>query len=202
MTMKYRYFVLLAIAALYPVITACGGGGHGDDVPVPKASVDVMLWKFAWESASPEQRKALADGELTFAEYESAALATVQCINDAGMQGEATLNQKTGVYSVGARWHSEGGPDAPVNVKNREASDACYAGHWNAINQAWSAARQPSKEELVRARAALGACLRENGADVPENPSSDDFARYRSMPSFITCAQRVQDEFGLAYFAG
>ncbi len=200
--MKHRYLVLCAIAAFSVLISACDGGSSSGDVPVPKASVDAMLWKYAWEIGSASQRAALADGELTFAEYEAAAMATVQCIDDAGMQGEAKLDPKTGVYSLGARWQSDAVPDAAENGKRQEATDACYKDHWNAINQAWSAARQPSEADLARARAALGACLRENGADVPENPSSDDFAPYRSMPAFITCAQRVQDEFGLAYFAG
>jgi hypothetical protein len=179
-------------------LAACGGKPAAP--PTPKVTVDANLWKAAWEIASDSQRPALEDGVVTFDEYEAAALRTVQCINEGGMQGEAPFDEHTRVYVVGARWRSSGSREG--DQQKQAAVAACDAEHWNAISQAWSAQNQPTEQVLQQARSALGTCLRNAGLSVPDAPAPQDFEPYRKTEAFAACARQVQDEFGLPYFAG
>jgi hypothetical protein len=179
-------------------LVACSGKPAAP--PTPTSPVDANLWNTAWEMASDSQRPAFKDGVVTFDEYEAAALSTVQCLNDSGLQGEAPFDEHTRVYGVGARWQSSGSRED--DKKKQAAAAACYAEHWNAISQGWSAQNQPTERVLQQARSALGTCLRNAGLSVPDPPATQDFEPYRKTEAFAACARQVQDEFGLPHFAG
>jgi hypothetical protein len=184
------------LATLLGAAVAC----DRNSAPDPTSRVDRHLWSTAWEQATESQRAALKDGELTFAEYEAAALRTVQCVNEKGMAGEAIFRPASRTYEVGARWQSTG--DVALNEQNRQESDACYAEHWNGISQAWSAQNQPSEQTLQEARKALADCLREAGLELPEPPGDGDFAEHRASAAFPVCVRKTQEEFGLPNFGG
>lgn len=189
------------IGGLVVALVAGVMGCSSQDPPEPVDTSDRNLWNTAWSEATSSQRAALQDGELTFPEYESAALRTVQCINDAGgMRGEAKFDRASSSYTLGARWESSGSTDD--DRRKQEESDACYAEHWNGINQAWAAANQPSEQELIDARAALGDCLRTAGIDIPSPPSEQDIQERRGTAGFFSCLTQVQEEFGIPNFGG
>jgi hypothetical protein len=192
-----RFLLLVYCAAL--LASACRGDGA--QVPEPKQQVNRDLWERAWTMAVGSQRDALKDGELTFAEYEAAALRTAQCISAFGaMRGEAVLDPVAHSYAVGARWTSNG--DAETDRKLTKESDDCYQENWNGINQAWSAMNHPSETELNEARAALASCLREAGVEISSFPSVNELQSFRTEPSYFGCAKKVQEQFGIPYFGG
>jgi len=190
----------LTVVMLLVVLSVFAPGCGADSVPEPRSSVDRNLWNTAWDEASESQRVALRDGELTFAEYETAALRAVQCIDDAGMQGEANLEPKSRTYAIGARWQSSG--DRESDEKKSAEADACYAEHWNGINQAWAAQNQPSEQELYDARQALAQCLRDAGLDVPAPATSEDLLAFRESGAYFACAQQAAEEYGIPNFGG
>ena len=186
-------FVLLA-AVMILLTASCGSAS----MPPRAKSAEPNLWAWAWEAASPSQRRAMEDGEVTFAEYEAAALRAVQCINDIGdLAGEAVFDKSSNTYQVAAR-----GRVGPDSDKKRIQTDDCYKEHWNAINDAWGAQNQPSEKELADARTALAACLREAGLAIPDPASPADFAPHQSTAVFQTCAREVGEKFGLPNFGG
>jgi hypothetical protein len=192
------------IGALLVLAGSCGDDStsplSAQDVPEPKVPVDRNLWRTAWEISNEAQREALRDGEVTFDEYEAAALKTAQCITDAGMQGEAVLNTSTHTYEVAARYQSLGSYQA--DAERRAASAACGEEHWLGINQAWAAQHQPSEQTLEDARRALGACLREAGLDVPDGASAAEMALFRNAPAWGPCVQKVGAEYKLPNYGG
>ena len=192
---------LLPGIAVFIALVAVACGSAGDGPPRPRVAVDANLWRTAWEISTAPQREALKDGEVTFAEYEAAALRTVQCLNDNGVTGEATYDVSTKTYSVAARWQSPTGRE-PSDLEKRAGNAACYAANWNGVNQAWSAQNQPSQQVLDQARAALAACLRDAGLDIPAQPRPDQLAAVQGYPAFLACSSRVGAEFGLANFGG
>jgi hypothetical protein len=162
--------------------------------------VDSNLWEAAWHEATAEQREALKDGELSFAEYEAAAAQTVQCMEDAGLEGEAKLDQQSRSYAIGARWQSSG--DRAADKEKETASDNCYAQFWNGVSQAWAAENQPTESVLNAARQALAQCLRDAGLDVPVAASSEDIAAVSHEASFAPCSQETSQEYGIPNFGG
>jgi hypothetical protein len=162
--------------------------------------VDSNLWHTAWDESTEEQREALSDGELTFAEYEAAATRTVRCLGDAGLQGEAVLDHNSQTYALGARWQSSG--DRADDEEKRAATERCYANHWNGISQAWTAQSTPTESEIDAARQAMAQCMREGGLDVPVPASSQDILRHQAHEVYAACARRIAEEHGLPNFGG
>jgi hypothetical protein len=133
-------FVVLLTLVVW--LTACG---DDDSIPQAQLPVDSNLWNAAWEIANDSQRRALRDGELSFAEYESAALRTAECLDEAGVRGAARLEPSSQTYHLSARWQSTGDPARDDAL--RAATDRCSEEHWDGINQAWLAQDQPSEQE-------------------------------------------------------
>jgi hypothetical protein len=197
------------LLALIVAATACGSD-RDPGPPRPKSGFE-PLWAVAWEEASDSQREAMADGEVTFAEYEAAALRAVQCIDeiDGVVRGEARYSEHTRTYELGARYSLPPGERITIDNMNEspyrergEKTDACYREHWNGINNAWAAQNQPSEQELFAARQALAACLREAGIDVPDPASQEDFAGLERTESYFPCVERIEEEFGIPGFGG
>ena len=77
------------VLALGLVLAGCSGGAEqprqtaaaGFAEQVPKAEVQTAV-----AGAPPFQQAILKDGSVTFEEYESAALATVKCLQDHGVR--------------------------------------------------------------------------------------------------------------------
>ncbi len=192
-----RPLAVLGMILVGGVYLACG---TGDEAPVPKVPADQNLWRAAWDIATAEQRVALRDGQLTFTEYEAAALVTKKCIDDGGMQGEAVLNKASRTYEVAARWQSAGSRE--LDEPKRIESDRCYAEHWSGISQAWSAQSQPTQDQLYDARQALARCLRDAGHDVPDPAETADVQAFRTTDVFLRCAIAASETYGIPNFGG
>lgn len=196
--------ILAALGAAGVLTAACGR-----EVNQPKpVSGNETLWNVGWEMADDEQREAMADGEVTFAEYEAAALRAVQCVDEINgeIYGEARYDERTHTYQVAARQPppASGQIDlnSPDQVRMAKATDACWKSHWNGINNAWAAQNQPTEQEMFDARQALAACLREAGIEVPDPASQEDFAGLERTESYFPCVKRIEQEFGIPGFGG
>jgi predicted dehydrogenase len=143
------------------------------------------------------QEAALADGVVTFAEYERAMLATIECLRDGGVE----VTDATPVPGDRLTFEFYSGDDDREAV--RAAYQDCYERFAVAIDRAWATANAPTEEELQEARQALAECLRDAGEDVPEQPALEDFVRLQqTAEAFGRCSQAISEEFGIPNFAG
>jgi len=150
------------------------------------------------KGAGKEQLEMLADGEVTFQEYEQAILSTITCISNAGITvGTPELKYQRKYYWYD--WEIPGDKADELFPK----LDAC-TGAWRPIVDAWYLEIAPTEAEISAGRRALLTCLRDAGIDIPVEATEQDFARLRSSPSpkFLKCVEKVREEFGLVGFAG
>jgi len=193
---------LLPGAAVTLLITFSACGGESSPPQVRRGNQEI--WSWAWQTATESQREAMADGEITFDEYEAAALRAVQCITERGdMRAEALYDADTKTYQLAMRMdYPPGSVDRSYIEKKVAEADECYREHWNGINDAWSAQNQPSEQELAAARSAFASCLRESGLEVPDSPGPGDLEPFLGTEEYLACARRIQAEFGLPGFGG
>ncbi len=183
---------IVAIAAL-----SCRNGGSEETNDSPERLSSVALTELR-KQAGDEQLSMLADGQISFDEYEQAILSTIKCISDAGISvGPPELKYRRKYYTYD--WEIPGDRADELFPK----LDACTSA-WRPVVDGWYLENTPTEEEISSARRALVACLRDAGIDIPAEPTEQDFARLRSSPSrdFIGCADRIAEEFGLIGFAG
>ncbi|MCC6960225.1 MAG: hypothetical protein IT301_10295 [Dehalococcoidia bacterium] len=132
--------------------------------------------------ASERERPLLEDGVLTFAEYQSAVLDAVACIERGGVKvvhfpgyGRGGVGEpgprlsSRGVYSYAGSVQGSSG-SVPADAA-RVVAD-CKAGSAQ-VEFIWAQHTAPSEVELQAMRDAMAVCLREAGASVPEAHPSD-----------------------------
>jgi hypothetical protein len=145
------------------------------------------------------QREALADGVVSYVEYEAAVSSTIACIEAAGLkileQPHPDPSGKVLEYSFAA------GMDLAEAERSNAISRACYKEHQAAIDIMWSAQNTPSQDVLAEARQSLDACLREalEGAPIPYGQLPD---WVRGSEAFLPCLEDIQRQYGLPGFGG
>lgn len=113
-------------------------------------------------TTSEFQRALFTDGVLTFAEYEKAIYANVQCLDDAGLHARAELNSRN-VYSVTT-------DPAELNVLHT-ALASCESQYTSVVSFFWAVHTAPSVQDYQLATDAMARCLIDAGfKDVPEYP--------------------------------
>lgn len=193
---------LSALLLLPLVVLACSGEDSQDLAPEPQPGTfgnrlpDSML-EFIAADATDEQRPAFDDGIISFEEYERAVLSTATCLTDAGVQNGPKLEADGFTYNLGITT-----PDSPEGEAQYEEARRCQRVHMFAIEAAWLTQHQPTEAEIQAAREALAVCLRELGIDVPDNPSSPDFAKLTHEDGFAECARKISTEFDIPNFGG
>ncbi|MBA4182101.1 MAG: hypothetical protein C0506_16060 [Anaerolinea sp.] len=176
---------------------ACGGSGspsEGTALPtlVPEAVAEMR------SRAGPPQLAFLEDGLVTFEEYEIAVLATVQCLDDAGIKVGRPELRFAGKYY---RYESEiPGDQADLLFPRLEACN----NEWQPVVDAWYAEHIATEAEIQKARKALVKCLQAAGFDIPNNPTAEEMSRLQRAPSqtFVGCVNAIDEEYGLPGFAG
>lgn len=208
-----------AIVAL--VLTACGSGGSEPLSPTARSSAGDLVLNAAQLSSisgvSEFQANLLADGTLTFAEYESAVFAAVQCLRDKGFEitGYPTRTATPGPGPVlTRRGELQYLPKSRANLSgDSEAIAACENRYTSVIRPLWASHVAPSQDEMQRARDAIGACLVSNGTSgVSEHPSGEELLaiafppdgvpRQPPITSYQRCAESVAVEFDIPGYFG
>jgi hypothetical protein len=139
----------------------------------------------------------VADGSVSFEEYERSALDYVACLESAGFEVEATLRFRGRYYDIVAR-------SAEIPVQAMQDDWNTCAAQFSLILDIWSLQNQPSEEELQAARMALAECLRERGLEISDKPTPEELGSLArsGRPGVAQCSVDVAETFGLPGFAG
>jgi hypothetical protein len=143
---------------------------------------------------STAQDKALADGMVTFEEYEAAIWATFHCIAGAGYEPmmEPTLDASGRVLQYA--FFSHGGDSTQSAVARR-----CRDEHSTLVDIAWAVANTPTESVKQVARQATEACL--VAAGFPEetvtSASRPEPLIEHDPATFFRCADATAAEFGI-----
>ncbi|HHQ49614.1 MAG TPA: hypothetical protein ENK19_12125 [Acidobacteria bacterium] len=130
------------------------------------------------------QARIVADGEVSFAEYEEAVLATVRCLRARGVEVIGPyLESEAGrygrpVFTVGPRdpsrfylWSLTSPTEEGIEDAERQNA-ACRAEYLDAVEVLYTWLNEPSEEEWADWYRRLEACLKANGVEVPAGDRS------------------------------
>lgn len=200
----------LLVGALLGISSACGrspAAGKGspsanDNITpfaqlIPKDAGDLgsVLTK-----APTFQRNILADGKVTFDEYQRSVFATVQCAKSHGIT--FVENPVLGPGKKYAYQMSLGTTDGERDTL-KKAFDTCYQQYENLVDIGWTMENKPSQETVNHATVAFAACLQQAGVSLPEIPAESDFlaAQTSSPAEFSACSDAVSKKFDIQGFA-
>jgi hypothetical protein len=178
---RYWFLASAAVALAFGAgavrsITEDAGGGSAPTAAEYSASV--------LSTTSGFQREILKDGVVTFAEYEAAKQATIQCARDAGLQVDVrpAAGMRPSSYGISAPTESE------MEAAKATLSD-CERAFLSDVDLA-PAHQGYTDAELAGGLAALNACLRaDGGSELPELQSmAERRCRFRG------CARRGEPE--------
>lgn len=129
---------------------------------IPAADLPTLL-----KSAGGQvQRAALEDGIVTADEYRAAWVATHRCVVEAaaGLPG-VVIDPVSG--SVGAMSFGWSAPTKDLGEALSALQSRCLDEHARSVISGWG--RSAAYERIARVTAAVAACMRKEGAVVPDN---------------------------------
>jgi hypothetical protein len=153
----------------------------------------------------PFEKDLIGDGTLTFAEYERAVFAVVECWKEAG----AILAEEPRVNARGQYLIYAGAPSA-LAAEMKPKIDACSAKYMGAITFLWTEHTAPSELEWQNAMKLMAACLTDKGfKDVPPQPEVQVglFRTYAYIDGVFSveyeeCRAQIEEETGIEGFSG
>jgi hypothetical protein len=164
---------VLGVAAL---VLMAGTACSGDHDPVRQdGGFDVAQVAAA---TTQFQRELLADGTVTFAEYERATLATIDCLEDAGLVVDGPY-PRNGVDTRFLEF-SYGFDEIPsdqlefTNQRMVAAGDACEREFRFDVARVWEYQHLLTPEERERQRVLLIDCLQVAGVDIADSATDED----------------------------
>lgn len=163
---------LILLGAVASLVAACTGGD--DDAEPGDPAVDPSdITTSGFADPSSRQLEMIADGEVTFEEYEEAFFAYIQCALDAGIRirEEPRLDAHGQYYS--ASFSMGAGAEYETNRLNL---DTCQDRHLLSVLVLYADTTRPSESVLQKANEAVVSCLATNGIEMPSHLSLDDFA--------------------------
>ncbi|HET7737187.1 MAG TPA: hypothetical protein VFK32_01300 [Tepidiformaceae bacterium] len=196
-----RAVVAVPILVVALTLGGCSGSGQPEETPSWLVELQPNIAR-SWEAVSEEQRDALADGGLTFAEYERAVLAEVECLTAEGL----TIRTPPVYDPIERRFRfnytSASGSDARAQQDAVLAvADACTLQHSGMVGAVWGLLNQPTPEEIAEAREAIMECLR--ASDVAEHPpvGTAEFTAWVTGPDVASpardCLVATYSQFGV-----
>lgn len=219
--LEVRMRFLFAICTATAILTGCGVNSQ-DSPASPELSAeptgsafDGLFIRISADrvreiqtdsSTSAFQREALQDGVLTFAEYESAVLQMASCVEDSGGEVKLDLNVRGGYKHI---------ISYPIDRTDVAAAvQKCVTDSLSVIEQLWAEVTAVPELDLQTAMVEMRTCLIDRGfPDPPVTSEPSDFRLYmrtlnsrgefseERMTEYQECAQRVEDKWGLSYFA-
>jgi hypothetical protein len=167
---------------------------------------------------SEEQQAIVADGVITFGEYEAAIFATVRCLKTAGFgvtdwpspdrrePAEGPVLSRRGRYQYLADTHGQEGQAVA------EAIESCRTTHSDIVERLWADHVAPSQQEVQYARDLIASCLREEGVAAPTHPTGEELMRLAFPPDGVatgpprepyrSCAERAARETDIPRYLG
>lgn len=142
-------------------VASCGGGSS----PPPELQRERLVERLI-ERTTPFQAAIIEDGTVTYAEYESAILGTLECVNDAGFETrDLTTN------AVGDLFFSYGGGDLEAADV---AYESCYVDFASEVDDLYHFAPVVSEKERREMQQGSITCLADLGLIVSDPPSPDE----------------------------
>lgn len=165
-----------AYAALFIVgvlVVACGDGGAADAPPMPADTPSQRLASWLYPQATEFQQEILADGAVTFDEYERATLAAADCFTGAGIEFTGPELQPDG-FTLNFAFSTEG--------FSERAMDSCSEEWVGAVSRVWTEQHVPSESERPQVTRQFAECLEAAGVDLgPLGPDPDRFALSQAL---------------------
>ena len=166
--MKFLRFATAALVAL--TLGSCAGGGNGEPLESSEGAVAGIREAAQDAGASQEQVEILADGEVTFEEYQGAVGRTMSCLRDAGIEviGD-TVSSSRGFPEVN---YSFGG-ESPGRTSEQTLAiaDECMVLHSRFVEAAYQmspVAIEAMEAKFAPYRDTVISCIRENGGEVED----------------------------------
>ncbi|HET7737489.1 MAG TPA: hypothetical protein VFK32_02845 [Tepidiformaceae bacterium] len=187
--------VLLGLVILG--LFACGEEPQ-DSVPPSIAALSKGVAD-GWEYAPESQRALLRDGELTFAEYESAVLAAYQCVTGEGIR----IRREPSIDKTGWRitFAVYAGSDLAAVGRTAEIQMRCYDEYQNYVEYVWATMNGPTEAEWQEAAEALYDCLAEYDPSPSPAFNSPEFFPWLDSAGlreeFEPCIDTVHAETGV-----
>jgi hypothetical protein len=207
------------------LVIACGGGGSSPPPPpqrdstffanleytIPEAEVAAILGS---PQASDYVKGIVGDGRVTFAEYEAAALQTLNCARSIGYEsrpGDPRLSAR-GLYTWSLRTPPIATPilgnPGPEHRAQFDQLVACMETYFNQVDFYWIRVVEPSEQEKAAAMEDLAVCMEQAGlADyIPPSRAYDSFyALQGGLPDglrqlYRQCARATQEKWALPKF--
>lgn len=233
-----RILAVLALLMLVPAVSQCASNddpqpsaGAGADnslatapaistaaVPVPGSyEISASILPGTIAEATEYERQLIADGVLSFADYERYVLDTIACLEDGGLvvmhdpnafESFDGVSRTTGLQGAlpGPMLGNDGSYHYLPTSREPEALSrvvgACQEEYGRTINRLWAQHVAPDELDLNAYRAAMGQCIRDAGHDAPESPSAEELLAIRqangpgSDPEWYSvCERRITAEF-------
>jgi hypothetical protein len=184
---------------------SCGSDGDSPDEQPPDdrgeeyVAIDASLLSFVQSvPISDYAGQILDDRIVTFAEYEQAFFAMLQCFQESAVpvKGEPILDVAMH-YSYTLTYSAE----EAAGVRQR--ADQCSAEYFEPISRAWGAFKPRDFDlKMETARAWIATCMRGRGAEVEGEPSSEDMQRMLESENvdYLQCLFLAKSEFNLGPF--
>jgi len=176
-----RYSVVLVLALVVASCGDAGDAGGAGDLVVP---------------VSDFQENILADGEVTFVEYEEAKVAEIGCLRQLGYDVDPPILDAAGRgINVGINLSSD---DAATEAALDKALTMCRNEYSVHVERAWYRSTELSREEQLVALESAKDCLSNAGVDVDSLTTFDDFYEFNRDPQ-VTGNVAAQDCLALFY---
>ena len=139
------------------------------------------------ENLSGFQARILVDGEVTFAEAESAYLGLIACLNQAGFEASGLETDEQGGFAFITR-----DPPTSQALAFNKTMTRCELEYTSAVEVAWADATATSPEEEAAFYTEVASCLRRAGLAVAD-ASPEELARvFEADPiSYDKCLDEV-----------
>ncbi len=182
------------LAAAVAVLLAACGQTEQQSPEIPPLDVAAVV-----ASTSPEQREPLADRVITFAEYEKATLATIQCLRDAGLtvEGPYPRNGTDSRYldfTFGMVSYT-GETLSPHNDKAVSTADRCETTYRTDVARVWEFQLLLTPEARNEQKAHLIVCLRQAGVDLRPDASHQEVLRAAADDGQSTAVAACRDRY-------
>lgn len=155
------YLRILAVCVVPVLAAACAAENDGSQHATATSAQELAA--VIREQGNEAVRAMLADGEVSRAELETAALDVVSCAKTQGV--EIQLTPTPDGYSA-----TFAAPSASENLRYNEIYDQCAAETYDGVAQVWAAQTRVDPDREVRIKTFVVDCLANAGFDVPEWP--------------------------------
>jgi hypothetical protein len=186
----------LGAAILLSLVAGCGATDHR---PLPRAHLDVQQ---VAQDSTRFQREILADGNVTFAEYERSTLATIRCLEAAGFVVEGPFPRNgtdTRYLDFSYEARARAGETAESVARRLQADgNGCEQQFRSAVARVWEYQHLLTPAQREGQRTLLIACLRAGGLTIADDASEAEVVRVsftRDNPAAAGCRKQFPDYY-------